>query len=129
MSELTVSPGAAYLPESIEEVEVMKPTQNFMFFPYVLGAIDATLVPIHKLTDRSTNNAYYSGKHHCHGAKIHVVVDSLGETIHASSLISGWCNDSILFGESGIAGFFKVKKGNIRKILSPKHYYLLANSG
>ena len=119
---------ATYLSGSLE-VEAGKPTQKFKFFPYALGVVDATLIPVQKPTDRSTNNAYYSGKHHCHGAKIQVVVNSLGEAIHASSLIPGRRHDSFLFRESGIAQFFKIKKGKNMKGSAPKHYYLLADSG
>lgn len=111
MSGLTESLRATYLPGSLEEVEARKPSQKFKFFPYALGAVDATLIPVQKPTDRSTNNAYYSGKHHCHGAKIQVVVNSLGEAIHASSLIPGRRHDSFLFRESGIAQFLRLRRG------------------
>ena len=78
MSGLTESLKAAHLPRSPEGLEVVKPRRKFKIFPHVLGAVDATLVPIQTPTDKAVNNANFSGKRHCHGLKIQVVVDSDG---------------------------------------------------
>ena len=59
MSGLTESLKAAYLPRSSEELEVMKPRHKSKFFPYVLGAVDATLIPIRKPTGEAVNNANF----------------------------------------------------------------------
>ena len=129
MSGLTESLKAAYLPKSLEEIEFAKPVRKFKFFPHATGAVDATLIPIRKPMDRDTNNAYYSGKHACHGAKIQVVVDPSGKAIHVSSLIPGRRHDSILFRESGVPQFFKIKREKNTKNYAPGHCYLLADSG
>ena len=87
MPGLTESLKAAYLPKSLEKIELTRPVRKFKFFPHATGAVDATLIPIQKPMDRDANNVYYSGKHGCHGAKIQVVVDPSGRAIHVSSLI------------------------------------------
>ena len=78
ISGLTESLKAAYLPKSLEEIKLTRPVRKFKFFPHATGAVDATLIQIQKPMDRDANNACYSGKHCCHGAKYRLLWTLVG---------------------------------------------------
>lgn len=52
----------------------------------------------------------YSGKHHLHGKKVHVVVSPDGLTIHCAKIFDGRRQDSAVFRESGLSEFIGERK-------------------
>ena len=93
-----------------------------------MGAVDATLIPVRKPKAPELDQAYFSGKHGIHGAKIQVTVSADGRAIHASPLIPGRRHDAHLFRNSGLAEFVqKRKKVSGRTVAT--HPAPLADSG
>ena len=125
MSGLTESLKVAYLPKSIRDINI---SSQFKNFPQAIGAVDATLIPVQKPSDRENEGLYYSGKHHAHGAKVQVVVSSDGFAIHVSKVIPGRRHDAFLFRISGVDSFMKdsIKIGGTTRAFRPA---LLGDSG
>ena len=107
MSGPTHSLRREYLPQSREEIAA---TRKFENFPQVVGAVDATLIPVQKSKSPELDRMYFSGKHGTHGAKIQATVSADCQAILVSPLIPGRRHDAHLFRNSELAEFMQKKK-------------------
>ena len=79
-----------------------RPTRSFKNFPNAIGALDATLIPTVQPANKVDNDAWFSGKHQHHGAKLQVISAPDGTVIHFGGVIPGRRNDKFLFDQSDV---------------------------
>ena len=66
-----------------------KPTRTFKNFPNAIGALDATLIATVKPADRAGNDAWSSGEHQCHRARLQVLSAPDGTVTHLGGIVPG----------------------------------------
>ena len=77
-------------------------SKKFDNYPREIGAVDVSLIPIHRFNDFKTSKLFYSKKHEMHGIKLQTLVNPDGQCISANVAFRGKVHDLTVLRQSGL---------------------------